>query len=105
MVDPIIQTAEFKRNAIEDIVTGQVTYGAWNPESAVLPIPSFPVIDGYQIDPHDKGKIQALTIDADSLNTVETVHYYRNREINESTSPDYWYNYNNEKKQSIRVMN
>lgn len=98
MVDPIIQTAEFKRNAIEDIVTGQVTYGKWNPESAVLPIPSFPVINGYQIDPHDQTKIQALVVNADSPNTVETVHYYRNREINESTSPNYWYDYNNEKK-------
>lgn len=99
MVDPIVQKATFKRNATKDAVTNTVNYEAWNPKSQTLPavaIDSLPKIDGYQVDP--KTVIAAVDVNPDTQNMVVNVNYYKNKEYNESSSPDYWYDYNNVKK-------
>lgn len=98
MPEPIVQKVHFNRNATKDKVSGVVNYGEWTPKSAVLPVPSFPNIEGYSIDPQEQKKIQALTVNANSKSVVKNVHYYKNRVINQSSSPDYWYDYNNVKK-------
>lgn len=98
MVDPIIQKAEFNRNATKDTVTNKVNYSDWTPPTAILPavsIDQLPKIDGYQPDPATK--INALEVNADSKDSVINVNYYKNRQVNESTNPNFWYDYNNVK--------
>ena len=104
MVEPITQKAHFSRTATKDKVTNFVKYNDWVPNQAVLPeltTKDFPKIDGYSVDP--KAKIEALTVTANSKDVTETVNYYKNRVINESSSPDYWFDYNNVKKPIIKT--
>lgn len=99
MVDPIVQKATFKRNATKDAVTNTVNYEAWNPKTQTLPavpVDSLPKIDGYQVDL--KTVIPAVDVNPATQNMVVNVNYYKNKEYNESSSPDYWYDYNNVKK-------
>ena len=100
MVDPIIQGVHFSREASRDQVTGKVVYGQWQPPMATfdaISVLSFPKIDGYQLDPLQKG-IPAENINANTKSEVITVNYYKNKEYNESSSPDYWYDADNVKK-------
>lgn len=100
MVNPIVQAVHFSRGASIDQVNGKVAYGGWQPPmssfNAIL-VSSFPQIDGYQLDPLQKD-IPAENIDADTPNETITVNYYKNKEYNESSSPDNWYDANNVKK-------
>lgn len=100
MVDPIVQRVHFTRGASKDIVNGKVEYGAWQPPMstfAAIPVSSFPQIDGYQLDPLQKD-IPAENINADTKSETITANYYKNKEYNESSSPDYWYDADNVKK-------
>lgn len=100
MVDPIIQAVHFSRGASRDQVNGKVAYGGWQPPMstfAAIPVSSFPQIAGYHLDPLQKD-IPVKNIDADTPNETITVNYYKNKEYNEASSPDYWYDVNNEKK-------
>lgn len=100
MVDPMIQSVHFTRGATEDLVNGNVAYGEWQPPMSTfsaIPVSSFPQIDGYQLDPLQKD-IPAENINADTKSETIMVNYYKNKEYNESTSPDYWYDSDNVKK-------
>lgn len=100
MVDPIIQAAHFSREAAIDKVNGKVGYGEWQPPMSTfdaIPVSSFPKIDGYQLDPLQKD-IPAENINATTPSETITVNYYKNKEYNESSSPDYWYDADNVKK-------
>lgn len=100
MVDPIIQAVHFSRGASRDEVNGKVVYGGWQPPMSTfpgIPVSSFPQIAGYQLDPLQKD-IAAENINADTPNETITVNYYKNKEYNESSSPDYWYDSDNVKK-------
>ena len=100
MVEPIIQGVHFTREATRDLVKGTVAYQGWQPPMATfdaISVSSFPQIDGYQLDPLQKD-IPAENITADTRSETITVNYYKNKEYNESSSPDYWYDANNVKK-------
>lgn len=100
MVNPIIQGVHFLRTASRDKVNGKVTYGEWHPSMSILPtilVSSFPQIDGYQLDPLQKD-IPKKSINADTASETITVNYYKNKEYNKSSSPDYWYDADNVKK-------
>lgn len=100
MVEPIIQGAHFTREATKDQVNGKVVYGQWEPPMSTfsaIPVSSFPQIDGYQVDPLQKD-IPSENINAYTPNKTITVNYYKNKEYNESSSPDYWYDADNVKK-------
>lgn len=100
MVNPIIQGVHFSREATKDQVNGKVEYNAWQPSMFTFPailVSSFPQIDGYYVDPLQKD-IPAENINADTKSETITVDYYKNKEYNESSSPDYWYNADNVKK-------
>lgn len=100
MVDPIIQTVHFSREATQDKINGKVVYGTWQPPMSTfsdISVSSFPQIDGYQLDPLQKD-IPAENINANSKSETITVNYYKNKEYNQSSSPDYWYNADNVKK-------
>lgn len=100
MVEPIVQGVHFTRGASEDLVNGKIKYGAWQPPMATfngIPVSSFPQIDGYQLDPKQKD-IPAENINANSESETIIVNYYKNKEYNESSSPDYWYDADNRKK-------
>nr|DAK09122.1 MAG TPA: PGRP protein [Caudoviricetes sp.] len=100
MVDPIVQGEHFTRGATKDEVNGEVEYGDWQPPMATfssIAVSSFPRIDGYQIDPLQKD-IPAESINAETPSETITVNYYKNKEYNESSSPDYWYDADNIKK-------
>lgn len=100
MVDPIIQSVHFSRVATQDEVNGNVVYGQWQPPMSTfdaIPVSSFPQIDGYQLDPLQKD-IPAENINGDTKSETITVNYYKNKEYNKSSSPDYWYDADNVKK-------
>lgn len=100
MVEPIIQAVHFSRGASRDQVNGKVKYSAWQPPLSTfsaIPVSSFPKIDGYQVDPLQKD-IPAENINANTKSETITVNYYKNKEYNESCSPDYWYDADNVKK-------
>lgn len=100
MVDPIIQAVHFTRWATQDKVNGKVEYGEWQPPMSAfdaISVSSFPKIDGYQLDPQQKD-IPSEIINANTKSETITVNYYKNKEYNESSSPDYWYNADNVKK-------
>ena len=100
MVDPIIQVIHFSRGATQDLVNRKVVYGEWQPPMATfsaIPVSNFPQINGYQLDPLQKD-IPAENINANTPNETITVNYYKNKEYNESSSPDYWYDADNTKK-------
>lgn len=100
MIEPIVQAVHFSREASRDQVNRKVVYGEWQPLTSIFPSIStlnFPQIDGYQLDPLQKD-IPAKIIDAYTPNETITVNYYKNKEYNESSSPDYWYDANNVKK-------
>lgn len=100
MVDPIIQSAHFSREATQDEVNGKVAYGEWQPPMSTfdaISVSSFPQIDGYQLDPLQKD-IPSENINANTESETITVNYYKNKEYNESSSPDYWYDADNVKK-------
>lgn len=100
MVEPIVQGVHFSRTATQDLVNKKIAYGAWQPPMATfdgIPVSSFPQIDGYQLDPMQKD-IPAKNINADTENETITVNYYKNKDYNEISSPDYWYDADNVKK-------
>lgn len=100
MVDPIIQGVHFSRGATKDQVNGKVVYGGWQPPMATfsaIPVSNFPQIDGYQLDPLQTA-IPAENINANTPSKTITVNYYKNKEYNEFSSPDYWYDADNVKK-------
>lgn len=100
MVNPIVEGVHFTRGASKDEVNGKVVYGEWEPPMSTfsgIPVSSFPQIDGYQLDPLQKD-IPAKNINAYTPNETITVNYYKNKEYNESSSPDYWYDADNVKK-------
>lgn len=100
MVDPIIQAVHFSREASKDEVNEKIVYGQWQPPMSTfsgISVSSFPRIDGYQLDPLQKD-IPSKNINADTESETITVNYYKNKEYNESSSPDYWYDANNVKK-------
>lgn len=100
MVDPIVQAVHFSRGARIDEVNGKVVYEQWQPPMSTfsgISVLSFPRIDGYQLDPLQKD-IPAENINADTPSETITVNYYKNKEYNQSSSPDYWYDVNNVKK-------
>lgn len=100
MVDPIVQEVHFTREATRDLVKGTVAYQGWQPPMSTfdaISVSSFPQIDGYQLDPLQKD-IPAENITANTRSETITVNYYKNKEYNESSSPDYWYDANNVKK-------
>lgn len=100
MVNPIIQAVHFSRGATRDEVNGKVVYGEWQPPMSTfsgIPVSSFPQIDGYQLDPLQKD-IPAENINAETKSETIMVNYYKNKEYNESSSPDYWYDADNVKK-------
>lgn len=100
MVHPIVQRAHFTREATKDQVNGKVEYLNWQPPMATftsIAVSSFPQIDGYHIDPLQKD-IPAKNINADTPSETIAVNYYKNKEYNESSSPDYWYDADKTKK-------
>lgn len=100
MVDPIVQAAHFSRGASRDQVNGKVVYGEWQPPMSTfdaISVSSFPQIDGYQLDPLQKD-IPSENINANTESETITVNYYKNKEYNESSSPNYWYDADNVKK-------
>lgn len=100
MVNPIIQRVHFTRDATQDEVNGKIEYGEWQPPMSsfsAISVSSFPRIDGYQLDPQQKD-IPSEIINANTESETITVNYYKNKEYNESSSPDYWYDANNVKK-------
>lgn len=100
MANPIIQVVHFSRGATRDEVNGKVVYGEWQPPMSTfsgISVLSFPQIDGYQLDPLQKD-IPAENINANTKSETITVNYYKNKEYNQSSSPDYWYDADNVKK-------
>ena len=100
MADPIVQEVHFSREASQDKVNGKVVYGQWQPPESTFPgisVSSFPQIDGYQLDPLQKD-IPSENINANTKSETIIVNYYKNKEYNESSSPDYWYDADNIKK-------
>lgn len=100
MADPIVQGVHFTREASKDLVNGKVEYGDWQPPMSTfqsIAVSSFPQIDGYQVDPLQKD-IPAENINANTASETIIVKYYKNKEYNQSSSPDYWYDADNVKK-------
>lgn len=66
-----IQTFTFKRDALLDVVTGQITYGPWSANSQhVLAPANLTPVDGYQITGN-----MAVTVTPNSENEVVKVTY------------------------------
>ncbi|HFI0668659.1 TPA: Rib/alpha-like domain-containing protein, partial [Streptococcus suis] len=68
----VIQTVTFTRTATVDMVTGQVTYAAWETDSADLAQVDSPVIDGYT---PNLSSIPAMTVDPNQSD-IHTVVIY-----------------------------
>ncbi len=68
----VIQTVTFTRTATVDMVTGQVTYAAWETDSADLVQVDSPVIDGYT---PNLSSIPAMTVDPNQSD-IHTVVIY-----------------------------
>ncbi|MDW8743675.1 LPXTG cell wall anchor domain-containing protein [Streptococcus suis] len=68
----VIQTVTFTRTATVDMVTGQVTYAAWETESADLAQVDSPAIDGYT---PNLSSIPAMTVDPNQSD-IHTVVIY-----------------------------
>ncbi|MFI3159792.1 CshA/CshB family fibrillar adhesin-related protein, partial [Streptococcus suis] len=67
----VTQTASFKRSATVNLVTGQVTYGAWSEDQTVPAVPS-PIILGYYTE---TASVAAHTVTATDEDQSITVVY------------------------------
>ncbi|HEL1614070.1 TPA: MucBP domain-containing protein, partial [Streptococcus suis] len=67
----VTQTASFKRSATVNLVTGQVTYGAWSEDQTVPAVPS-PIILGYYTE---TASVAAHTVTATDKDQSITVVY------------------------------
>lgn len=67
-----VQSVDFKRNAVKDLVTGNITYTDWQPPKATLPAVTPPTIAGYQ---PNVTTIPELDVTGDSQDTEVTVTY------------------------------
>lgn len=77
LADSKVQTVSFKRSATKDLVTGKVTYGAWDPKSGTFEAVESPTIAGYTAVPT---KVDAMTVDPDKTqDTTVQVLYTANK--------------------------
>lgn len=64
LADSKVQSVTFKRSATKDLVTGKVTYGAWDPKTGTFAKVDSPTIAGYTASP--------LTVDAETVDPDKT---------------------------------
>lgn len=72
-VKDVVQTVTFTRNATVDLVTGNVTYGAWDKDQATFDKIETPDIKGYKAD---IPVVDSETVTPTSLNIYTLVTYY-----------------------------
>lgn len=72
-VKDVEQTVTFNRNATVDLVTGNVTYGAWDKDQATFDKIETPEIKGYK---PDIPVVDSETVTPTSLNIYTLVTYY-----------------------------
>ena len=70
--DDIVQKTEFTRKGVLDKVTGKIAWGAWTPDSSILPAVKSPEISGYTAD---KKEIDVQTVNSNSMDSAFTVIY------------------------------
>lgn len=68
----VTQTANFKRNGIKDLVTGNIIYGDWEPPKTTLPAVPAPTIAGYT---PNITEVPALDVTGDSSDTEAKIIY------------------------------
>lgn len=67
----VVQTVQFSRNAVVDVVTGQVTYLGWSENGSHLFAGYVPApVDGYRVD-----AVKSLTVTPDSQDSMVDVAY------------------------------
>lgn len=62
----------FKRNGVKDLVTGEIKWDAWNPESAVFDSVESPVIKGYRVTQQASKKV---TVHAGDIDDHQVIYY------------------------------
>ncbi|MCC4409560.1 Rib/alpha-like domain-containing protein, partial [Limosilactobacillus reuteri] len=72
-------SAEFERTGVKDLVTGEITWNAWNSNSETFPVYNIKEQKGY--DSYVNGvkatEVAAVTVNPDSSNITDTITYVK----------------------------
>lgn len=77
------QQVTFGRAGIKELVTGQISWKAWDPASAQFDVIDVPVIAGFHAD----NSIPVMTVTPDSHDSKIVIHYVKDSQTSEIPTP------------------